>query len=99
MLRGMVADIGQMLHQIGQQALTWLPIVFFGLIVYLLWRTVAMMPRIKPRHIESNSKSSVTWADVAGAQEAKAELAEVVDFLRNPERFERLGARVPKGIL
>ena len=95
----MVASLGQTLHQIGQEALTWLPIIFFGLIVFLLWRTVALMPRIKPKHIETNSSSSVTWGDVAGAQEAKEELAEVVDFLRNPQRFERLGARVPKGIL
>ena len=40
MLGGMVASIGQTLHEIGQQALTWLPVMFFGLIVYLLWRTV-----------------------------------------------------------
>ncbi|MGZ4394792.1 MAG: ATP-dependent metallopeptidase FtsH/Yme1/Tma family protein, partial [Gaiellaceae bacterium] len=95
----MVADLGQTLHQIDHDALAWLPIIFFGLIVFLLWRTVALMPRIKPKHIETDTSSSVTWADVAGAQEAKAELAEVVDFLRHPERFQRLGARVPKGIL
>ena len=99
MSASMVADLGQTIHQIGKDALTWLPIIFFGLIVLLLWRTVALMPRIKPKHIEMDSSSSVTWADVAGAQEAKAELAEVVDFLRHPERFQRLGARVPKGIL
>ncbi len=95
----MVADLGQTLHQLDHDALAWLPIIFFGLIVLLLWRTVALMPRIKPKHIETDTSSTVTWADVAGAQEAKAELAEVVDFLRNPERFQRLGARVPKGIL
>src|SRR5438094_7088574 len=43
--------------------------------------------------------SSVTWDEVAGLDEAKDELAEVVDFLRDPARFGRLGARVPKGIL
>ncbi len=41
----------------------------------------------------------MTWKDVAGVDEAKAELVEVVDFIRHPQRFESLGARVPKGIL
>ncbi|MFT3766225.1 MAG: ATP-dependent zinc metalloprotease FtsH [Minicystis sp.] len=41
----------------------------------------------------------VTFGDVAGSEEAKAELAEVVEFLRAPERFRRLGARVPRGVL
>jgi cell division protease FtsH len=41
----------------------------------------------------------VTFGDVAGSEEAKAELAEVVEFLRSPDRFRRLGARVPRGLL
>ena len=68
-------------------------------VVWLLWRTVKLMPRVKPMEITPGSSSSVTWAEVAGLDEAKAELQEVVDFLRDPKRFERLGARVPKGIL
>jgi cell division protease FtsH len=80
-------------------ALTWLPLLFFGLIVYLLWRTLALMPRVKPTQVEPSSKSSVTWADIAGVDEAASELQEVVDFLQHPRRFSRLGARVPKGIL
>jgi len=87
------------LHRLPDLALTWLPIIFFGLIVYLLWRTLQLMPRIRPRSVEPNSKSSVTWSDVAGLEEVKEELQEVVDFLRSPDRFERLGARVPKGLL
>jgi cell division protease FtsH len=87
------------IHEIGAAALTWLPLVFFGLICYLLWRTVQMMPRVKPAQLRPDSSASVNWGDVAGAEEAKAELLEVVDFLRHPKRFERLGARVPKGIL
>jgi cell division protease FtsH len=81
---------------------TWLPLLFFLVmlfIVYLLWRTVQLMPRVKPAQIEPNSASSVTFEDVAGLEEAREELQEVVDFLRTPKRFERLGARVPKGIL
>src|SRR5919204_781039 len=92
-------DIGHWIHVVGAAALTWLPLVFFGLICYLLWRTVQMMPRVKPAQLRPDSASSVKWSDVAGAEEAKAELLEVVDFLRHPKRFERLGARVPKGIL
>src|ERR671925_1453273 len=91
--------VGHWIHEIGAAALTWLPLVFFGLICYLLWRTVQMMPRVKPAQLRPDSSASVTWGDVAGAEEAKAELLEVVDFLRHPKRFERLGARVPKGIL
>ena len=57
------------------------------------------MPRVKPTPIAPTSNQSVTWVEVAGLEEAKEEMQEVVDFLRHPDRFQRLGARVPKGIL
>jgi cell division protease FtsH len=85
--------------RIQNDLLLWLPIAFFGIIIFFLWRTMSLMPRVKPTAIQPKSSSSVRWQDVAGLQEAKAELHEVVDFLRDPKRFERLGARVPKGIL
>src|SRR5947209_331466 len=91
--------LGHLIHVVAAAALTWLPVLFFGLICYLLWRTVQMMPRVKPAQLRTESSASVSWSDVAGAEEAKAELLEVVDFLRHPRRFEALGARVPKGIL
>src|SRR4051795_651118 len=77
----------------------WAPIIFMGLIVVFIWRTMKMMPKTKPQEIRPDSASSVGWAEVAGADEAKAELQEVVDFLRDPKRFKELGAKVPKGIL
>ena len=47
----------------------------------------------------SQEQTKVTFADVAGVDEAKEELSEVVDFLSNPKRFTRLGGRIPKGVL
>src|SRR6266511_2135382 len=91
--------VASIFDDIPGAALTWLPLVFFGLMCYLLWRAVGMMPRVKAAHIEPRSKETVKWEEVAGLEEVKAELQEVVDFLRDPQRFERLGARVPKGIL
>ncbi len=86
-------------HEIKANLLTWLPILFFAILVYLIWRTIQLMPRVKPNMTDPNSKTSVTFSDVAGVEDAKAELQEVVDFLRDPKRFAALGARVPKGLL
>src|SRR5215211_3087758 len=99
MLEGILSGIGDFLDKAPDLAMMWLPIIFFGLIVYLLWRTLQVMPRIKPETIEPHSRSAVSWEDVAGLEEVKEELGEVVEFLRDPSRFERLGARVPKGVL
>src|SRR6266516_2433013 len=85
--------------QIQGLALTWLPLLLMGVLVFLVWRTLKMMPRSKPQQIKPSSQSSVRWGDVAGCEEAKDELREVVEFLRNPKRFRSLGAKVPKGIL
>jgi cell division protease FtsH len=94
--------VGHWFHDAADFATTWLPLAFFGILIltaWLLWKTVGMMPRVKPQHQNSKSKSSVTWDDVAGVEEVRSELMEVVDFLRDPKRFERLGAKTPKGLL
>ncbi len=80
-------------------ALTWLPIIFMGLIALAVVWMVQYMPRTKPQEIAPSSSSSVRWDDVAGVEEAKDELREVVEFMRDPKRFKKLGAKVPKGIL
>src|SRR5947209_5795836 len=94
--------VGHWFHWLSDFATTWLPLAFFGILIltaWLLFKTVGMMPRVRPSTTDHRSKSQVTWSDVAGVEEVRAELMEVVDFLRDPKRFQRLGAKVPKGLL
>ena len=82
--------------------LTWVaPIVTVLLLGIIGWRVHASMNGgvgnfTVPNH---GGKPDVSFADVAGVDEATSELAETIDFLRNPERFGRLGGRAPRGIL
>ena len=55
-------------------ALTWLPIIFMGLIVILIAVTLRYMPRTKPQQIKPESSEAIRWDDAAGAEEAKEEL-------------------------
>jgi cell division protease FtsH len=83
-------------------ALQWQPVlmfVFFSAIIIVMWRTLKVMPRIKPQQIKPASSQAVSFADIAGVDEAKGELQEIVEFLRDPRSFQRMGAKVPKGIL
>ena len=79
------------------------------IIVWFLWRMMRSMRagqdqamsfgRSKPRVSRDMERPQVTFTDVAGADEAKEDLKEIVEFLKEPEKFLRLGARVPKGVL
>ncbi len=89
-------------HDIQEWAYQWSPvmmILFFAALIYMMWRMLKVMPRVKPQQIKPSSDQSVGWDDIAGVAEAKAELQEIVEFLRDPEQFRKLGATVPKGIL
>ncbi|MBR2831391.1 MAG: AAA family ATPase, partial [Oscillospiraceae bacterium] len=100
-------------YGVGWQAPWWLSfipyILIFGLII-LFWsiimnrsgiggdKSVARFGKARTR-LASEEKKRVTFADVAGAEEEKEELREIVDFLKNPQKYISLGARIPKGVL
>ncbi len=89
-------------QEIQNWALNWEPVIailFFTIIIVVMWRMLKVMPKTKPQQIKPASKQRVSFADVAGVDDAKAELAEIVEFLREPKGFQALGATVPKGIL
>jgi cell division protease FtsH len=80
-------------------------LLLIGLFVMLMRRggggginPLGTFGRSRARRVEG-SEQRVTFADVAGIDEAKAELLEVVDFLKNPTRYQRLGGRIPRGVL
>ena len=84
-----------------------LPIVLAGLILIVIWvifagRANSNNPLAnfgKARTVNGTGGKKITFDDVAGVDEEKAELQEVVDFLRNPEKFAAIGAKIPHGIL
>src|SRR5215218_1871043 len=81
-------------------------LLLIGLFVYFARRAggggamgaVGAFGRSKARRVEGGEQK-ITFADVAGIDEAKSELSEIVDFLKNPERYQKLGGRIPKGVL
>jgi len=92
-------SLSQRIQDFFAQWATVLTVVFMAAIVYVLWRTLKMMPKTKPVQIKPQANLEVGWEDIAGVDEAKYELQEVVEFLKDEKRFKRLGAKVPKGVL
>lgn len=82
--------------------LTWaMPVLTIMLLGFIGWRVYASMNGGTGSFTvaNQNGKQNVSFADVAGVDEARSELAETIDFLRDPARFGRLGGRAPRGIL
>ena len=86
--------------------LSWIvpPVIFFGIWLWLMSRSqsggsaVLTVGKSKAR-IYSKGSTGVTFEDVAGVDEAKAELQEIVDFLKHRSKYTHLGAKIPKGVL
>lgn len=96
----------------GEVTSTWLPTILSWVVpvalFFLLWSYLlkkmgpgsGLMQIGKSRaKVYIEKKTGVTFADVAGIDEAEEELVEVVGFLKNPEKYQRLGGRIPKGVL
>ncbi len=82
-----------------------LPIALLGVLFYFFFRsargagTQAFNFGRSRARLSSGNKSDVTFADVAGTDEAKEEVQEVVEFLKSPDKFRALGGRIPRGVL
>ena len=85
-----------------------LPFIIIGIFLWFMMRSAQRgnnqalsfgMSRARLISPKANGKKKVTFSDVAGAEEAKEELNEIVEFLKHPKKFLDLGARIPKGVL
>jgi cell division protease FtsH len=92
-------SVTEKVQQFGADWQGFASLLFIVLFAVVMWRTLKSMPKTKPVEIKPDANVEVAWSDIAGVDEAKKELQEVVDFLKDSKRFKKLGARVPAGVL
>ena len=82
-----------------------LPVFLIGILLFMMLRSAqgqgnqAMSFGKSRARLYGNEKNKVTFTNVAGSEEAKQDLSEIVDFLKHPKKFEHVGAKIPKGVL
>ena len=98
-------------HNWGGEILSWVfPIILLLGVWYFIMRMMSRggggaggqifnIGKSKAQVYDKKTSVNITFKDVAGLEEAKTEVVEVVDFLKNPDRYTRLGGKIPKGIL
>jgi cell division protease FtsH len=98
-------DLPEKNSYIMQFLLSWAPVLLLiGLWVFFMRQmqsggSKALSFGKSRARLLSDQKKKATFADVAGVDEAKAELEEIIDFLKDPQRFQKLGGKIPKGVL
>ncbi|MBQ8004600.1 MAG: AAA family ATPase, partial [Oscillospiraceae bacterium] len=107
--RGIITDDDRIPEAETPWWMMFLPYILVFVVIGLMWYFMynkadggagkAMRFGKARTKLGSEEKKKVTFADVAGAEEEKAELAEIVDFLKDPKKFTEIGARIPKGVL
>ena len=107
--KGIITDDDRISQKESPWWVMFLPYIIVFIIIGLMWyfmyskadggASKAMRFGKARTKLGSDEKTKVTFADVAGAEEEKLELAEIVDFLKDPKKFTEIGARIPKGVL
>ena len=87
----------------------WLPMIFFVVLMFMMFRSmgrgaagqngVMNVGKSRAQIYDKDNANKITFKDVAGLEEAKVEIMEIVDFLRKPEKYRELGGKIPKGAL
>jgi cell division protease FtsH len=103
---GITASVRAESNLLATTLIGFLPILLFLVLLYFIFRSQIKMAgrgalnfgKSKARMM-ARDKNKITFKDVAGVEEAKEEVSELVDFLKDPKKFQKLGGRIPKGVL